>query len=157
MPAFADAYLIPEFIVNPVPQSGGSKEPKRAKTAETVLNILEGRIGVRRLAVTTLPLVINPPKPIKTFPMLSMSVHLLESQEKSRNLDRWAASKAESGANATVVSQPLLHSFRSTNGIFMSFVSSFDYCCRRILYYSKLSDFERSLKPPLANPNLPLH
>ena len=61
MPASADAYLTPEFIVNPVPQAGGSKEPKRAKTAETVLNILEGRIGVRRLAITTLTLVIKLP------------------------------------------------------------------------------------------------
>jgi hypothetical protein len=59
MPAFSDAYLIPEFIVNPVPQSGASEKPNRAKTAETVLNILEGRIGVRRLAITTLMLVIK--------------------------------------------------------------------------------------------------
>ena len=55
MPAFADAYLIPEFIVNPVPQSGASEKPKRAKTAETVLNILEGRIGVRSENVLALP------------------------------------------------------------------------------------------------------
>jgi hypothetical protein len=35
--------------------------------------------------------------------MLSMPVHLLESQEKSRNLDRWAASKAERLAAGEVV------------------------------------------------------
>ena len=85
MPDFADAYLIPEFIVNPVPQSGGSKEPKRAKTAETVLNILEGQIGVRRLAITTLPLVIN----LRPASLIVVSFGCFSETAAKRSRDRF--------------------------------------------------------------------
>jgi hypothetical protein len=44
--------------------------------------------------------------------MLSMPVHLLESQEKSRNLDRWAASKAERLAFESACRSTLTFSFQ---------------------------------------------